>query len=106
VNNDLIAAGQLRSADQLLDVQEVAQDGSVTVCMKSLYPEQLDEIPPGSNCLANAYTSNHERLATEELDAVTRIFLHLIDTAAMAHAMILHIHAVAPPVKILVLKGY
>jgi hypothetical protein len=33
--------------------------------MESLYPGQVDHIPPGSICEAIAYTDNSERLITE-----------------------------------------
>ena len=102
---DVIAAGQVRPTDLLVDVQQVATPGTITVFMESLYPGQLDDIPPGSSCTANAYTSYEERLATEELDTPTFVFMHVVDTVAMVHAMILRLQAIMLPVQTLVLSG-
>ena len=102
---DVIAAGQFRPTDQLIDVQQLVQPGTITVFMEALYPGQLSDIPPGSHCIANAYTSNEERLATEDLGTFTWIGLHVVDTVAMVHAMILRIQALLLPVQTLVLSG-
>ena len=59
---DVIAAGQFRPTDQLIDVQQLVQPGTITVFMEALYPGQLSDIPPGSHCIANAYTSNDDAL--------------------------------------------
>jgi len=73
--------------------------------MDSLYPGQLDDIPPGSSCTANAYTSYEEQLATEDLSTPTFVFMHVVDTVAMVHAMILRLQALMLPVQTLVLSG-
>ena len=102
---DVIAAGQVRPTDLLVDVQQVATPGTITVFMEPLYAGQIDDIPPGSSCTANAYTSNHEHLASEELDTPTFVFMHVVDTVAMVHAMILRLQAIMLPVQTLVLSG-
>ena len=102
---DVIAAGQFRPTDQLIDVQQLVQPGTITVFLESLYPGELADIPSGSHCIANAYTSNEERLSTEDLGTFTRIGLHVVDTVAMVHAMILRIQALLLPVQTLVLSG-
>ena len=102
---DVIAAGQVRPTDLLVDVQQVATPGTITVFMESLFPGQLDDIPPGSSCTANAYTSNEERLATEKLSTLNFVFLHVVDTVGMLHAAILRLHALILPVQTLVLNG-
>ena len=53
---DLIAAGQIRASDQLIDAQQVAQPGTITVYLEPLFDDGFEGIPPGSNCIANAYT--------------------------------------------------
>ena len=102
---DVIAAGQVRPTDLLVDVQQVATPGTITVFMESLYPGQLDDIPPGSSCAANAYTSYEEQLATEELDTLTFVFMHSVDATSVVHAMILRLQAIMLPVQTLVLSG-
>ncbi|MGF1445367.1 MAG: HlyD family secretion protein, partial [Pikeienuella sp.] len=64
---DVIAAGQIRPTDQLVEIEDRARPGTVTVNMEPLYEGQMEDIPPGSKCIANAYTSFHDRLAEAEL---------------------------------------
>jgi multidrug resistance efflux pump len=103
---DVIAAGQLRPTDQLIDVQQLAQGGTLTVFLEPLYPGELDGLPPGSSCIANAYTSNHDALAAKDIGTLQWVFLHVVDTVGLVHAMILRIQALLLPVQTLVLGGH
>ena len=103
---EVIAAGQLRPTDQLVEPLNVVQPGSLTVYLEPLYEGAMDGVPPGSHCIANAYTSNHERLATEDLSTAHWVFLHVIDTVGLVHAMILRIQALFLPVQTLVFSGH
>ena len=103
---DVIAAGQLRPTDQLIDVQQLAQGGTLTVFLEPLFPGELDGLPPGSSCIANAYTNNHDALAAKDIGTLKWVFLHVVDTVAVVHAMILRIQALLLPVQTLVLGGH
>jgi multidrug resistance efflux pump len=103
---DVIAAGQLRPTDQLIDVQQLARPGTLTVFLEALYPGQLAGIPPGSSCIANAYTNNHDALAAPDISTSRWIFLHVVDTVAIVHAMIIRMQALMLPVQTLVLGGH
>ncbi|UXN60023.1 HlyD family secretion protein [Phyllobacterium zundukense] len=103
---DVIAAGQLRPTDQLIDVQQLARPGTLTVFLEALYPGQLAGIPPGSSCIANAYTNNHDALAAKDIGTGKWLFLHMVDTVAVVHAMILRMQALMLPVQTLVLGGH
>ncbi|UXN59131.1 HlyD family secretion protein [Phyllobacterium zundukense] len=103
---DVIAAGQIRASDQLIDVQQLARPGTLTVFLEALYPGQLAGIPPGSSCIANAYTNNHDALAAPDISTSRWIFLHVVDTVAIVHAMILRVQALMLPVQTLVLGGH
>jgi multidrug resistance efflux pump len=103
---DVIAAGQLRPTDQLIDVQQLAQGGTLTVFLEPLFPGELDGLPPGSSCIANAYTNNHDALAAKDISTLNWVFLHVVDTVAVVHAMILRIQALMLPVRTLVLGGH
>jgi multidrug resistance efflux pump len=103
---DFIASGQVRTGEQLIDVQQVARPGTILVMLEPLFEGGLDGLPPGSNCIVNAYTSNHERLVTEELGFFQRVGLHIVDTVALVHGMILRVQALLLPVKTLVLGGH
>ncbi|MFH5775014.1 HlyD family secretion protein [Paracoccus sp. NGMCC 1.201697] len=103
---DVIAGGQIRPTDQLIDLQNLAGGGSITVIMEPLYEGALDGLPQGANCIANAYTSNHDRLDDPSLGTVHRFALHAVDTVGVVHALILRIQALLLPVQTLVLKGH
>ena len=103
---DYIASGQMRAGEQLLDVPQVAKPGTLLVILEPLFEGGLDGMTPGSNCIVNAYTSNHERLANENLGTFTALGLHVVDTVALVHAMILRVQALFLPMKTLVLSGH
>ncbi|MCV9999945.1 biotin/lipoyl-binding protein [Pararhizobium sp. YC-54] len=106
VVQDVIAAGQLRATDQLVDVQQMSQPGTLTVFLEPLFPGQLEGIPPGSSCIANAYTNNHDALADKNISTPRWIYLHVVDAVGLVHAMILRMQAVMLPVQTLVLSGH
>lgn len=103
---EYIAAGQIRASEQLLDPQQTTRPGTITVFMQPLYEGGLDGVAPGSSCVANAYTNNHERLANENLGFGTWLFLHMVDTVALVHALLLRLQALLLPVQALVLGGH
>lgn len=103
---DVIPSGQLRPSDRLVDPQDNIRPGSITVYLEPLYPGATDDIPPGSTCLANAYTNNHHRLATEDLGVSHRVFLHVVDTVSIVHAIVLRMKMLILPVKTLVFSGH
>jgi multidrug resistance efflux pump len=102
-----IASGQLRSTDQLLDLQHfVRQPGTVLTVLEPLYANGLDGVMPGSNCIANAYTSNHEALQDPNLSAGRRVALHAVDTIGFVHALLLRIQTALLPFRSLLLGGH
>jgi multidrug resistance efflux pump len=103
---DYIAAGQIRAGEQLIEAQQVTRPGTLLVFLEPLYEGGLDGVTPGSSCIANAYTNNHERLEKEELRRSTRIYLHVIDTVGVVHAIILRAQALLLPVQTLVFTGH
>jgi hypothetical protein len=103
---DVIASGQFRPGDRLVDIMDVARPGSVLVAMEPLYEGQADNIPPGSKCVANAYTNNHDLIASGELSFFRGLFYHAVDTLAIVHALILRAQALLLPVQTLVLSGH
>ena len=60
---DFIAAGQFRGGEQLVDPQQVIRPGTILVFLEPLYEGGLDGVTPGSSCIANAYSSNHDLIA-------------------------------------------
>ncbi len=103
---DYVAAGQVRTSEQLVDAQQVTQPGTLTVILQPLFEGGLEGVTPGSSCIANAYTNNHDRLADENIGFGTWLSLHVIDTVSLVHAMILRLQALVMPFKLLVLGGH
>lgn len=101
----VIASGQVRPTDLLIDAAHVPPGGTITAYLEPLFPGQLDDLPPGSRCIANAYTSNHDRLADPDLGTFHRLGLHAIDTVGLVHAAMLRLQALLMPVRTLVLTG-
>ena len=103
---DVIASGQIRPTDQLQDLQNMSLGGTITVIMEPLFEGALDGLPQGATCIANAYTSNHDRLEDESLGTLQRVALHAVDAVGLVHALILRIQALLLPIQTLVLKGH
>ncbi|ALA18658.1 secretion protein HlyD [Chelatococcus sp. CO-6] len=103
---DFIAAGQIRSGEQLIDPQQVLRPGSILVFLEPIYDGGLDGVTPGSSCIANAYSSNHERIASGEVGDVKALALHAVDAVALVHAAILRIQALLLPIQTLVFAGH
>ncbi|MGB6998010.1 MAG: HlyD family secretion protein, partial [Pseudolabrys sp.] len=103
---DYIAAGQFRGGEQLLEAQTVARPGTILAFLEPLYEGGLEGVTPGSSCIANAYTSNHELLASKDIGFFRRTGLHLVDTVGIVHAMILRIQALLLPIQTLVFGGH
>jgi multidrug resistance efflux pump len=103
---DYIAAGQFRGGEQLIDAQQIKEPGTILVSLEPLYEGGLDGVTPGSSCIANAYSSNHELLASKNVGFFRGIGLHVIDTVGVVHAMLLRIQALLLPFKILVFSGH
>ncbi|WP_424985023.1 HlyD family secretion protein [Microbulbifer sp. S227A] len=103
---DVIASGQFRPTDQLRDPQDNVRPGSITAILEPLYEGGIDLLPPGSNCMAMAYTSNHERIEHEEMSTAKKIGLHVIDTIGVVHAAGLRMRMLLLPVTSLVFSGH
>jgi len=103
---DVIAAGQFRGGDQLIDVQQVARGGTLLAVLEPLYPGGLDGVTPGSSCIANAYSNNHDIIAAEGTSTMKRVALHAVDALALVHALILRLQALVLPFKTLVFGGH
>jgi multidrug resistance efflux pump len=101
-----IAAGQFRGGEQLVEAQQVQSPGTILAFLEPIYEGGLDGVTPGSSCVVNAYTSNHEVIASKETSAFKRFALHAVDTVGLVHAMLLRIQALLLPVKMLVLSGH
>jgi multidrug resistance efflux pump len=103
---DYIAAGQFRGGEQLLDARQVVAPGTILAIVEPIYKGGLEGVTPGSSCVVNAYTSNHDRIASKDTGAFKGFLLHAVDAIGLVHAMLLRIQALLLPVKTLVLSGH
>lgn len=103
---DYIAAGQVRAGEQLIDVQNATRPGTILASLEPLYTGGLDDVTPGSSCIANAYTSNHDEIEAKDTGAIRGFLLHAVDAVGIVHAMLLRIQALVLPVQTLVLSGH
>lgn len=103
---DFIAAGQIRSGEVLVDVQQVSKPGTLLAFLEPLYADGLDGVTPGSTCIANAYSSNHELIASGKLSTGRKIMLHGVDAVGLVHALLLRIQALVLPIQLLVFGGH
>lgn len=102
---DYIAAGQFRGGEQLIDAS-VARPGTILVFLEPIDSNALENVTPGSSCIVNAYTSNHDKIASKDTGAFQGFVLHAIDAVGLVHAMLLRIQALLLPIKTLVLSGH
>jgi multidrug resistance efflux pump len=102
---DFIAAGQFRGGEQLVDPQQVMRPGTILVFLEPLYQGGLEGVTPGSSCIANAYTSNHDLIASGTVSTTRGLVLHAVDAVGLVHAMILRIQALLLPIQTLVFSG-
>ncbi len=103
---DFIATGQFRGGEQLVDVQQATRPGTLLVLLEPLHKGGLEGVVPGSSCIANAYTSNHELIASGELSTGRKIMLHAVDAVGLVHALLLRIQTLVLPIRTLVFSGH
>jgi multidrug resistance efflux pump len=103
---DYIAAGQFRGGEQLVEAQQVQIPGTILAFLEPIYQGGLDGVTPGSSCIVNAYTSNHDLIAARETGAFKGFVLHAVDAVGFVHAMLLRVQALMLPIKTLVMSGH
>ena len=103
---DYIAAGQFRGGEQLFDVQQVTRAGTLLVTLEPLYKGGIDGVTPGSSCIANAYSNNHDTIVAKDTSVFHAVALHVVDALALVHALILRLQALILPFQNLVFSGH
>ncbi len=103
---DAVAAGQVRATEQLVEAPQIARAGAITAFLEPMFPGGMDDVTPGSSCIANAYSNNHDALASKDIGIGRWLYLHVVDAVAVVHAMILRVHAAVLPLKILVFSAH
>jgi multidrug resistance efflux pump len=103
---DYIAAGQFRGGEQLVEAAQVTKPGTLLVFLEPLYKGGLDDVTPGSSCIANAYSNNHDIIAAKDTGTLRGIALHAVDALGLIHALILRLQAIVLPFQTLVFSGH
>jgi multidrug resistance efflux pump len=103
---DYIAAGQFRGGEQLVETQQVGKPGTLLAFLEPLYRGGLDGVTPGSSCIANAYSNNHDVIVAKDTGALKAFALHAVDALALVHALILRLQALVLPFQTLVFGGH
>ena len=103
---EYIAAGQFRGGEQLIDLQQVTRPGTLTAFLEPLFKGGIDDLTPGSTCIANAYSNNHDTIVAKDTSATRRVVLHVVDALGLVHALILRLQALVLPFKTLVFGGH
>jgi hypothetical protein len=84
----------------------VKQPGTLLTLLEPLYEGGLDGVTPGSSCIANAYSNNHDVIVSKDTGAMRRTALHVVDAPALVHALILRLQAIVLPFRTLVFSGH
>lgn len=103
---DYIAAGQFRGGEQLIEAQQVGKPGTLLAFLEPLYKGGLDGVTPGSSCIANAYSNNHDIIVAKDTGALKAVALHAVDALGLVHALILRLQALVLPFQTLVFSGH
>ena len=87
-------------------IADCRKPGTILVFLEPLYKGGLDGVTPGSSCIVNAYTSNHDKIADPKTSTFKGFALHAVDATGLVHALLLRIQALLMPIKTLVLSGH
>ena len=103
---NVIAAGQITGSNLLTEMQKIGPPGTVLAYLEPLYGGGLDGVPPGSSCIANVYSNHHKELESKDIGWLEKTYLHIVDTVALVHALVLRLQALVLPLKALVFGGH
>ena len=90
----------------MIEPQNLQKPGSILVFLEPLYKDGLDGVTPGSSCIVNAYTSNHDVIADQEDRRAEGLCPACRRCDRLVHALLLRIQALLLPIKTLVLSGH
>src|SRR5262249_8634762 len=103
---DYIAAGQFRGGEQLVDPAQVTKPGTLLVFLEPLFKGGLDDVTPGSSCIANAYSNNHDIIAAKDTGLLRGLARHAVEALGLAHALVRRLQALVLPFQTLVFSGH
>lgn len=99
---DAIASGQLRPTDQLIDIRDRAQPGTILATLEPIFPGHTTGVTPGSACLGVAYSDHGPEIENGDIGGLHATLLRLVDGMGIANAFVLRIQALVLPIQVLV----
>lgn len=99
---NVIAAGQFRPTDILLDQQDRKRPGTVTVLLSPIFPQHLKGIPLGSSCVGAAYSNRTAEIEAGKITGFSALVARVVDGMGIANSIVLRAQAILLPVRTLV----
>ena len=99
---DVIATGQLRQTDQLIDLQERRRRGTILVILKPVFDGHADSIFAGSNCFGVAYSNHGPAIEAGEIRGLRAFALRLVDGMGIVNTLVIRIQAILLPIRSIV----
>lgn len=98
----VIAGGQLRPTDQLIDIQDRARPGTILTVLEPIYAGHANYVPPGSRCIGVAYSNHDKAIKAGEISGFSAFLTRIVDGMGIANALVIRIQSLLLPVKVLV----
>ncbi|MGI9570538.1 MAG: HlyD family secretion protein, partial [Desulfobulbia bacterium] len=99
---DVISTGQLRPSDQLIDIQERTQPGTVLAFLEPIFEGHAYEIPPGSICAGVAYSSHDAEIKSGNITGISVLAMRIVDGMGIANAIVIRAQALLLPIRVIV----
>ena len=97
---DVIASGQVRPTDQLLDVDERAQPGTILTFLEPVFDgSQAYAVPRGSICAGVAYTSHAAEIESGKITGIRALAMRIVDGMGIANAIVIRAQALMLPIR-------
>ncbi|MGD8529165.1 MAG: biotin/lipoyl-binding protein [Methyloceanibacter sp.] len=103
---NVIASGQVRPTDQLLDVDERAQPGTILTFLEPVFEgSQASAIPRGSICVGVAYSSHAAEIEAGKATGIRALAMRIVDGMGIANAIVIRVQALMLPIRAVVFGG-
>lgn len=99
---DAIASGQLRPTDQLIDIRDRAQPGTILATLEPVFQGHTSGITPGSACLGVAYSDHGPQIESGEITGFKALVMQIVDGMGIANALVMRIQSLILPIQVLV----
>ncbi|ODR95615.1 secretion protein HlyD [Methyloceanibacter stevinii] len=103
---DVIAGGQVRPSDQLLDVEERARPGTILTFLEPVFEgSQAGALPRGSVCNGVAYTSHARAIDEGKITGGRALLMRVVDGMGIANAIVIRAQALMLPIRAVIFGG-